>query len=885
MKKIPAICFFVLLGLMFPGSSAYAGTCSVSVSPDSMQVGETATVTMTMTSGTSSGYSDGNITIGNSGSVSIDSIASEGYSTFSSGGNTANFGTSNNGVPEYEFMYAPHEWTLSLTAFEAGSKTITFSIFDQDVNRARTCSVSSFLTVVPTTISACIADIDVTDYPAGSQVGGTIIVANDDATNSVRWIKITRPSSSYMISEIDSSWDVSPSVFISSTDTYTLSGDTLTPGAGASVGIVFTSGSVSTDVEQWRVSVSASTDGSSPTQCTGTLGTSIYGGSTPTPTTAGATPTITRSITATTAPTQAPGNTATPTSATTSVLDTSSPVILLDALPLSLYNKAPKFEGTASDDRGVTEISYSLDNERTWTAIGIVAGKAIHYSFFPRLTGDGLYTLRVRGRDAAGNSVVSDARSFAMDMTPPALTVDTDVSKPLKKSPHFTGLVEDVAGVASVEGSVDGGVNWLQAQPFEKNSKRVFFDIPLPSLDDNNYPIRVRATDGAGNTATSPEKIMVIDRLPPRIGSTVLLLGPHVLEPSGTAGNYELSEHVNVKLVAQAVGGPTEMVLFAASETTRQELKFPFIKNPDSGLWTTTVAMPDNGTYAMSIHAIDGANNTGQAVLGTWDVKDPGKVETESHMPVSGANIGVFVYDTETKEFLPWDAESFGGINPQQTDADGSYNLMLPPGTYYLTVEKNGYQKLRTSIIHVIQPSTVSTLFTLPKGLMVSIGPWNFALPSYLSPFKEVTVPDIGSVHGKGVVPVGSKIPQTIWGEGKQNGPMHVVFMPLFHPQLSSQLQVLETMQVADPSWQTLVILTQASQAEAGVLARQGKYTVPIVSDPDGELTLALGISATPVHYFVGGDGVISGQITGLLLENEIVDNRKSVTHPAKSVQ
>jgi hypothetical protein len=57
------------------------------------------------------------------------------------------------------------------------------------------------------------------------------------------------------------------------------------------------------------------------------------------------------------------------------------------------------------------------------------------------------------------------------------------------------------------------------------------------------------------------------------------------------------------------------------------------------------------------------------------------------------------------------------------------------------------------------------------------------------------------------------------------------------------------------------------------------------VSDPDGELTLALGISATPVHYFVGGDGVISGQITGLLLENEIVDNRKSVTHPAKSVQ
>jgi hypothetical protein len=772
----------------------------------------------------------------------------------------------------------------------AGTRNVSFILF------ILLCGGLVFPHPVHAGISYCSYSSDIVVFPAGEQSTATFTITNDDTENRVQWVSISRPSEQYVFNQVESSWTITPAEYDSSTTTIQATAGDIGPGFSISIAITLTAGSATGD-EPWTVLTSDATDGSSSAVCTG-LSTSIYG-STPTPTTgvtATPTPTTVPGTTATSTPTTAPGTTATPTPTSTPIVDTIAPIVLVNRLPLILYNKPPVVAGTASDDQAVTEISYSLTNGKIWTAVGITKGKIVSYSFTPTISADGLYSLRIRGRDARGNSVVSDAITFTVDATPPTLTVDTDFSQSFKLSPSLIGSAQDGSGIASIEGSLDGGVNWLQAKVFEKNPNiRVPFAIVLPSLDDGNYTVRVRATDGGGNVSTSKETTMIIDRLPPRIGSGVLLLGPHVLEPSSIGGSYELSEHVNVKLVVQAVGGPTEMVLTALSQLTNQQTVFQFQKNPDTGLWVASVDVPDHGLYTMSIHAIDGAGNTGDATIGVWDVKDPGFVKTGNQTPITGATVRVFVYDTETKTFLLWDGESFGGVNPQLTDADGSYHVLLPPGSYYLTVEKNGYRRIRSSIITVTKPTTISSGIIMSTGLSFSIGPFTIVVPSFLSPFEEVKISDSVSTINTPASPSGKlqsaitkKIPQAILDERNKAGqpmPMHVVFIPLFHPLLSAQLQVLEEMLRIDPYWQILVVLTQGSPAEAGVLKRQGKYALSIIADPDGEMTKALGVWSTPVHYFIGSDGAISGQITGLLLDNEIVDNRNIVTHSTKSIQ
>lgn len=746
-------------------------------------------------------------------------------------------------------------------------------------------------------ISACSYSFDATEFPAGTQSTPTITINNDDPDNHIRLIRITRPSEQYVYNQVDTSWTVSPTEYDVSSATIQMSDGDVGPGISFSAAITFTAGSA-TGTEYWVVYVTDNSDGSNLVQCTGSSGTTIFGNTptpspesteTPTPTLAPdstATPTTTSTPTPTLAPgttatpttITAPGTTSTPTPTPTPIPDASPPVISVNRLSSSTFNVAPVITGSASDDQSVTNISYSLNNGTTWNTVVIKTGKTVQYTFTPAVAGDGLYSLRVRARDAAGNSVVTDIVPFTVDRTLPTLTLDTDMTKPFKIAPRLTGIAADETGIVSVEASVDSGDNWLQSQSFDVTvNKRVFFSVVLPTLDDGNYTVRLRTTDIAGNVYVTPLQTMVIDRLPPRIGSVVLLLGPHVLEPKGMLGMYELSERTKVTVVAQAVGGPTELVLSAVSVASNQTLKFPFVKNPDTGLWSVVLEVPDSGSYTVSIHAIDGAGNTGDATIGGWNVKDPGIVETQNHTPVTAAKIRVYVFDSDTNSFLLWDAESFGGVNPQMTDENGAYHLLLPPGTYYMTVEKSGYRSIRTSIITLTEPTILSSVLTISKGYVFSIGSWSFTLPAFLSPFEEVKIEESVSMRNSIQQTGSKKIPQTLLSVGNQKGqggPLHIVFIPLFHPQIASQLQVLERLYTSNASWNTVVVLTQGSQAEAGVLTRQGKYTLPIIADPDGELTNVLGIWSTPMHYFVLPDGKITGQIVGLLLEREIVDNR-----------
>src|SRR5258706_593595 len=115
------------------------------------------------------------------------------------------------------------------------------------------------------------------------------------------------------------------------------------------------------------------------------------------------------------------------------------------------------------------------------------------------------------------------------DKTPPTLTVTTDFSGVYKDSPAITGNTSDKSGVGAIDVSLDNGQNWLSVSGFTKGALTTTYSFTPSNLDDGNYLVIVRATDTKGNASLSRVETLIIDRLPPIIGSVLTSIGPQVL--------------------------------------------------------------------------------------------------------------------------------------------------------------------------------------------------------------------------------------------------------------------------------------------------------------------------------------------------------------------
>lgn len=62
------------------------------------------------------------------------------------------------------------------------------------------------------------------------------------------------------------------------------------------------------------------------------------------------------------------------------------------------------------------------------------------------------------------------------------------------------------------------------------------------------------------------------------------------------------------------------------------------------------------------------------------------------------------VYGDTHKGAIQWDAESYGQVNPQTTDAEGRYNWDTPQGLWQVKIEKNGYETALSEWLPVPPP-------------------------------------------------------------------------------------------------------------------------------------------------------------------------------------
>ncbi|OGG01770.1 hypothetical protein A2Z33_00320 [Candidatus Gottesmanbacteria bacterium RBG_16_52_11] len=703
---------------------------------------------------------------------------------------------------------------------------------------------------VQATISACTAGVSPSEITRGTSDTFTISVTNNDPEWEIVWVKVTRPSENFTLSGYTSipGWDVNFSA-----PQIILSGSTVQPG-----GEVFdfsfdvTVANVSADAASWAVSVS-DTDESGAVTCSGSLSTAITGG-------------------VNAAPIQSDVTLSNLTSSTVTLSWTTDKA----ATSLLEYGITGSY-GSQLSGTATTAHSFSLDG----------------------LSADTTYHFRIGNTDTDGNSVTSGDLTFRTatagtsattttttvtvtrtvtpaptptpppDTTGPAVTVSTDLDKPYTQAPQITGSARDPSGVESVEYSTDNGRNWLPAEVSGPLTSKVFAFTPS-GLDDDMYPVRVRAKDGKGNTGSTGKLSLVIDRLPPLGGSLVITSPVSVLYPLAD-GSYGVVSGLRYGFTLSEVGGPTEVDLSVNGEIRNMR------RNPENRRWSTDHTFIQPGTYSLKLISRDGAGNETVQDLPRVTVGSAGIV-TGPDCPVNGAVISVYIQDPVTGEFRIWDSASYSQKNPIVTDSSGLYVLELPTGTYYLDVRAGGYRRVATRAFTLSSSAVITAPVHLRQMRVMTIGGLQLPLPQILPDIIAVGQPAPEAIEAQGPL-TGTEFPFIEFGSpgGKVSSfdfrgkPAVITFLSTWHPGTPDQIRELETLQVGQ-QLRTILVVPQESAGVVTLFTRRGGYTSEILTDPDGTSLKELDLLTLPAHVFTDNKGVIQAVRTGLLTSEEIVE-------------
>lgn len=275
--------------------------------------------------------------------------------------------------------------------------------------------------------------------------------------------------------------------------------------------------------------------------------------------------------------------------------------------------------------------------------------------------------------------------------------------------PRFSGNAsDDFSGVEFVEYSLDNVV-WYRAlitDGFQERTARFTFTHRF-ALADGEYDIGVRITDRSGNIRYLDPQALRVETTPPRVGSYTLSSGAIVLFPEGeffrvpvdTQLDFTISLEDDTRVASLTLGSRT----------------IELVKNNATALWEADISFNERGVFGMLISAEDFASNTTlDRAIGSVEIKERGgHVEAASGEFLEGTEIETLVFSEADQSWRRWQSEAYDLTNPVFTDERGEYELLLPEGTYQLVLEKEGYQKVRSSSFDIVNPRFITFDFVM----------------------------------------------------------------------------------------------------------------------------------------------------------------------------
>lgn len=662
-------------------------------------------------------------------------------------------------------------------------------------------------------ISGCTASISPDSVFVNTSNIFTVSILNNDEMQDIVYIRIVTPGDSLTISNVlGTNWSAN-----NLGSSIRFSGGILSPLLSESFQFEVNSSNNPMSLATWQIQATDDTDGLNLVTCEGTHETEVISSS-PTPTTEGSSTPSTTTTTVT--------NTVTVTAK-----DSTKPTIRLNTLSTALSKSVPTISGVAQDNGGVESVEYRVGERGNWNAVPITKSNTVNFSFIPQGVRDGRSTVSVRARDAAGNSV-SDTVSFSLDRTGPNITITTALKQSYTTFPDIEGTAADPSGIQSVAYTLDG-IEWTEIENFGAK-----FKISTATVDDGEYVFQVRAKDSVGNTSVSKPQPVFINRLPPRIGASVLSYRYQVLSPLAD-GMFHTVAQLTHTISVSVIGGPSAVNLFV------NDRAIPLSRKKGTYLWEGQIVFVESGIHTLSLQASD-KESTVEVDLPSVSVVSPGSIN------LTQANVSAYVFDEQTGEFVLWNAAAYGQVNPIVVTANSTAGVgfLLPPGTYYLDVRGQGVRGVTSAFtLPVMQPVTPEVVL-LPG---FRIGPFTFSLP-FAKP-QHLPLPTVK--QGLLATPVSYPFPSVrlVTGqttvsrltlEGKQTV---LALLNTWLPQTPVLLGQLAQFALEHPEQRVVVVFPHESSETVSLFQKRGAYTVAMVADPDGQLLES--VPLTTSHLFI----------------------------------
>ena len=147
---------------------------------------------------------------------------------------------------------------------------------------------------------------------------------------------------------------------------------------------------------------------------------------------------------------------------------------------------------------------------------------------------NGTHVVQLTATDLGGKPAGPYDASFIFNTQPPTITVLSPAANSYTNSVTVTGVVTDLAGVASLQGEVDGGS--FTAIPFNGQGDFSFnTGLAVGGAADGPHTVYLQATDNAGNTSSVLAVPFILKTRPPTVPTFDLAAGTADLGPETTS--------------------------------------------------------------------------------------------------------------------------------------------------------------------------------------------------------------------------------------------------------------------------------------------------------------------------------------------------------------